>query len=840
MSNKKLSPTICMLPVSSIAIHATGKIVRCHMSEHDMGDVKNGSIIKQWDNENFQKLRKAQREGVWTDGCRNCRIKEERQITSKRIHWQNIGLVEDRWNDIDWDNNLTNNKIIHLDIAFNNLCNFKCRMCSSAYSNAWIGDEEKLKTKGIAPGGAGSIEIRPSNTFNARKHTLNIEQLQEIVDNGKDLRRVEILGGEPFLVPQFMDFLSMLRKSGLDKQIELMITTNGSVITEDHLEALEGFKYVNINLSLDATGDLFVYMRSAGIIDWDGIVKKAKLIKDWCEKPRSGIYKLNINGTFQSLNALNIKDFIEWIFHFYEWDKSPPTPSSKNRHSFEHRVLAGPRSLHVQWLSLDTLHDSLEQVNYLLKQYPWISGVNGKQPISEARYLLDIKKLLSDLVANPVNTYSLHGHRQFVKYTVELDKIRNQSLKDVAPGIYKSFESYFIEYESGEKTFCKMPWHAITITANDNIKPCCQFRGSIGTASKDNIIDNFINNPKMQKLRDQFIYNEKPVECGSCWEREQLIGKSRRKWFDEKFSFSVPNDYYQKPLTKENLKFVQMDINLSNVCNLKCRMCGSWASNQWFEEDQLLSKMNTKWHREGNPKNQVIIQQEMENLTELTPHLNTLRRIDFKGGEPMLAKSNVPFLEHLIKNGFNKDIALVYTTNGTVVNPKILQLLEKFRYVKLMFSIEGTGELYKYIRGGKYTTEELESVISMYNELPNVEIGFNVTMQAYNLLNLHELYKLLQSWSVKYKNVDNSNAFETICNSPIYLSPTVMPEQLRLQAISNLANISDFQSLINSLNDNNDNLKHWTTFKQFTKALDRIRNEKVLDVIPELKDFWND
>jgi radical SAM protein with 4Fe4S-binding SPASM domain len=62
--NKNLSPTVCLLPVSSINIHATGKIVRCHMSEIPMGDVSEGSIIEQWNNEDFQQLRKDQREGV--------------------------------------------------------------------------------------------------------------------------------------------------------------------------------------------------------------------------------------------------------------------------------------------------------------------------------------------------------------------------------------------------------------------------------------------------------------------------------------------------------------------------------------------------------------------------------------------------------------------------------------------------------------------------------------------------------------------------------------------------------------------------------------------------------
>ncbi len=840
--NKQLSPTICMLPVSSIAIHATGKMVRCHMSETEMGDVNNGSILKQWDNQAFQDLRKGQRAGEWVPGCQNCKTKESRGVTSKRIHWQNLDVIDDRWEDIDWDNNLTGNKLVHLDIAFNNLCNFKCRMCSSAYSNAWLGDEEKLKKRGIGAGGAGSPYVRTSSLFDRTKHTLSTEQLQELVDNGKDLRRVEILGGEPFLVPQFMEFLSMLRAAGLDKQIELMITTNGSVITEKHLEALEGFKYVNINLSLDASGDLFSYIRSAGIIDWAGITKKAELIKNWCDKPRTGVYKMNLNGTFMSINALNIKDFIEWIFKFYGWDKERPENTSKNRHSFEHRILVGPRTMHVQWLNEETLKKCLAQIDYLFETYDFLRKTNGVPPITEHRYLKDIRNLVEGLIANPVIPVGAAkiGPQEFAKYTIELDDIRGVTLKQVAPEIYESFKPYFDEY-IGSKTsnFCHMPWHGLAVTANGNIKPCCQWSGSIGSAKKDSIVEQFVNSPKIIKLREAFLNNEKPEECNSCWERESQIGKSRRQWFKDKFETSYPKNYdYSVPVTENSLKWLQMDINLSNVCNLKCRMCGSWASNQWFEEDTILSKINPAFKKENNPERQKIVQHEMADLEELIPYAKKLQRIDFKGGEPMLAKNHVEFLEKLIENDIHEYVTLQYTTNGTVVNPRILDTFKHFKKVRLMFSIEGTGELYSYIRGGKFTIEQLEETIAMYDQLPNVHIGFNVTIQGYNLLNLRTLYKQLEEWSKKYKSVSNAQAFTTICNDPIYLSPFVLPKELRAQAKAQLVGIEDFTTLSRNLDSDDIHNAHWDTFKHFTDEVDKLRSESILDVVPEFKDYW--
>lgn len=436
MDNKEISPTICLLPVSSISIHATGKMVRCQMSETAMGDVSEGSIVKQWDNDKFKELRKAQFNGEWLKGCENCKHKEENGVVSKRNHWKTLEVFDDVWEKVKWGEQ-AGHEIYHLDIAFNNLCNFKCKMCSSAYSNAWIGDENKLKERGLA-GGASGTDVRTSSTWNREKWSLSSEQLREVIDRAPNLRRVEVLGGEPFLVPEFIEFLGMLRERGMDKNIELMITTNGSVITEQKLEALEGFKYVNINLSLDGTGDYFSYIRSAGAIDWDGIVEKATLIKNWCERQQFGTYKMNLNGTYQAINALNIKDFMEFIVTFYGWDKNEPEVLSKHRHSFEHRILVGPTMYRTQWLPNSVLEKSLAQIDEIENKYPLLTR------ISERRYLQDVRKLLVKTMSDERNMTEVNKYRrQFASVVAELDDIRGDSLQVVAPEIYLAYKEHF-------------------------------------------------------------------------------------------------------------------------------------------------------------------------------------------------------------------------------------------------------------------------------------------------------------------------------------------------------------------------------------------------------------
>jgi len=381
-----------------------------------------------------------------------------------------------------------------------------------------------------------------------------------------------------------------------------------------------------------------------------------------------------------------------------------------------------------------------------------------------------------------------------------------------------------------------MPWHSICLSANGDIKPCCQFtnKGRPPNTEHPTIMENW-NSQRMQDLRQAFLNGEKPADCNSCWEREAQIGHSRRTWFDEKFG-----KYITKPTTDlvvEEPQIVQADRNLSNVCNLKCRMCGSWASNSWFEEEVALANKDRRYQK--NRKMQSVRNVTVDDIQNILPHVKDVKRIDFKGGEPMLAKHHDNFLQWMIDENMT-DVHLLYTTNGTVQNPRILKLLSQFSNVSLVFSIEGTGTRYSYIRGGKYLIDQIERNMKKYNELDNLKINFNVTIQNYNLLNLLELYNLLHQWENKYSRVDANNAFTTICNQPNYLSPLNVPDKLRDEALVQLQGIDDFNTLRRSLERRKFKEDLWQTFLDYTRDLDNLRGDNVLDHCPEFKEYFNE
>ena len=106
----------------------------------------------------------------------------------------------------------------------------------------------------------------------------------------------------------------------------------------------------------------------------------------------------------------------------------------------------------------------------------------------------------------------------------------------------------------------------------------------------------------------------------------------------------------------EEPQIVQADINPPNVCNPKMPMCGSWASNSWFEEEVALAEKDRRYQK--NPKMQSVPNVTVDDIKNILPHVKDVRRIDFKGGEPMLAKHHNDFLQWMIDEGMT-DVHLI-------------------------------------------------------------------------------------------------------------------------------------------------------------------------------------
>lgn len=114
--------------------------------------------------------------------------------------------------------------------------------------------------------------------------------------------------------------------------------------------------------------------------------------------------------------------------------------------------------------------------------------------------------------------------------------------------------------------------------------------------------------------------------------------------------------HFDRFASAEPLKFPKMlDLALSSRCNLQCVMCNGGLS----------SAIRTQ--REGLPPlPDCYDDQFFEELDEFLPHLE---RLQFKGGEPFLARENQRIWDRLIELNLCPEVTV--TTNGTIFNDKV-------------------------------------------------------------------------------------------------------------------------------------------------------------------------
>ena len=138
-------------------------------------------------------------------------------------------------------------------------------------------------------------------------------------------------------------------------------------------------------------------------------------------------------------------------------------------------------------------------------------------------------------------------------------------------------------------------------------------------------------------------------------------------------------------------------------------------------------------------------------------------------------------------------------------------------------SVEGTDGLYEYIRGGKnFTFAQLNENLKHYN-FDRVIIA--VTVMAYNITHLDKLY-----WWFEENKKDNwSIYFNNVVAQPAYLNPQILP--------SNILDKIDFR-FPNINYTSKDDSKQLDLFVKYTKDLDKLRNENVLNYCPELKELF--
>jgi MoaA/NifB/PqqE/SkfB family radical SAM enzyme len=367
---------------------------------------------------------------------------------------------------------------------------------------------------------------------------------------------------------------------------------------------------------------------------------------------------------------------------------------------------------------------------------------------------------------------------------------------------------------------CYAPWHSILVRFNGDLVPDGVYTKRYGNLLESSLND-VLNSITASYTKDSMRNGVLPPECQQCALKEASVGHSRRLFFRDILNPMLEKTNYDYSKNFTDIYF--LEFNMSNICNLKCRMCDGINSSAWVKDEMKLAEDGNILQRRINDpefgytnKSEQIIEKLFE---DPTPLLN-LRYLSIKGGEPYMEPANKKILQKFIDLGIAQNITLDWTTNGTIVDDEVHELARQYGHTKWTVSLEGTGDLYEYIRGGNnFTFAQLNENLKQY-DFDRIIIA--VTVMAYNIAHLDKI----QNWydSVKQENWDIY--FNNVVAAPPYLNPRVLPNEI-LQSIEyKLPNINYTQSENSEL--------YLQGLIYFTQRLDKIRNTNVLDYCPEL------
>ena len=328
--------------------------------------------------------------------------------------------------------------------------------------------------------------------------------------------------------------------------------------------------------------------------------------------------------------------------------------------------------------------------------------------------------------------------------------------------------------------------------------------------------------------------------CEFCYKHEAAGPFSFRTYsleqFSNRFDDIVPTT--EADGTVPEFKMHYFDIRFSNICNFKCRTCGSEFSSQWGAE------MN----RHYDKKHPIVIHADATGnlLQEVLEQIPNIDLAYFAGGEPLITDEHYVMLEEMIRLG-RTDITLRYNTNASSIkykNHDILSLWKHFKKIELSCSVDHYGERAEWLRKGT-DWGQIETNLLEFRKLDYVSFQINTVFSLFNYLTIGEFYSYLVSKNIIRANDWHHSLYLAV--NPEYYSAKSLPRKLKDAAKKKAARFctkapADFKLLSNLVTDAikfAGDLDTWDENKKMflghTLSLDKIRQENFWETFPELK-----
>ena len=238
-----------------------------------------------------KQIRENLKQGKRDINCRQCWSLEDAGLQSKRL----------------LDNHHRAGEGLLLDLCMGTTCNIKCRTCGPESSAQWNKEYWDINKS--------YNEISTYKDYKGFLKTFNDafdeDSLvwKELENNKKDIRWIDMYGGEPMMMKKQWKFLEQLIEDDLAKNISLHYNTNGTIWDDEKYNILKEFKHISIDFSIDGIKDRYEFMRHPAV--WEEVIQNMETIKNIKD------FKCQIAHTVSTLNVWYINEIYMW---FKGWD----------------------------------------------------------------------------------------------------------------------------------------------------------------------------------------------------------------------------------------------------------------------------------------------------------------------------------------------------------------------------------------------------------------------------------------------------------------------------------------------------------------------------------------
>jgi radical SAM protein with 4Fe4S-binding SPASM domain len=387
------------------------------------------------------------------------------------------------------------------------------------------------------------------------------------------------------------------------------------------------------------------------------------------------------------------------------------------------------------------------------------------------------------------------------------------------------------------KTFCIYPWIHIHAYPTGEAYPCChaEMKYPVGNCREKSLKDIWQDYP-MQQLREDMLEERKNPACARCYEQEEA------GFFSGRRSANKHHGHHIQKISETPFELTYWDIRFSNLCNLSCRSCGHIFSSSWYQDQAKLAGGN--WKNENRALNYAG-RYETDMWEQLEPHLDYVEQIYFAGGEPLLMEEHYNILEELVRRE-RFDVRLIYNTNFTHTQLKdrsVFEYWKLFDSVAVGASLDADGPRAEYIRKGTDWDRVARNREEMIEVCPGVDFYISPTLSILNADYLPTFHRLWAEVGLIKPQDLNVNILQDPAYYRIDIATPKYKDRIREKYLSHLEWLRPldplqratvgFESAIKFM-DATDNSHLIPEFWERTRVLDAIRNENVLEVLPEL------